>query len=209
LRARPSRPLVASDLPARWAEPSLVILAPLLPDDIDLPSFDGFAPEAPRALLAQGLQRVIAQSSTVVTRSRPSSDLIQAMTVTTTLFLSSEETSSWTYEDVTLLIGHGMRFVITRGAAGASIYGGGHGAIELDAVPTEAVDNTGAGDVFATSFMLAGAEGLDDTAAGILAGELAAAAVERTGPAALPARRIGEPATMPDSQPTHSQRSSS
>lgn len=193
LRARPSRPLAASDLPEGWDSPSLLILAPLLPDDIDLQSFHAVAPDAPRGLLGQGLQRTVAPSSTIVTRSRPSSDLLQAMTATTTLFLSAEETNNWVREDITLLIGHGARFVVTRGAAGVSVYGGGHDAIELDAVPLESgdpVDSTGAGDVFATAFMLAVAEGQDDAAAAQIASELAAAAVERVGAAPLPERRI-------------------
>jgi sugar/nucleoside kinase (ribokinase family) len=63
--------------------------------------------------------------------------------------------------------------------------------------PANAVDTTGAGDVFATAFILGVSKlGLSDEEAGRLASAFAAASVERTGPAPLPplsevGRRVG------------------
>ena len=59
--------------------------------------------------------------------------------------------------------------------------------IEVPACAADVVDTTGAGDVFATAFILAMSKlGLDDAGAGRLASAYAAASVERIGPVPLP-----------------------
>lgn len=183
--SQPSRALLASDLPQGWAQAETVMLMPLVPQD-DCASFAGIPSDGQRALVGQGLQRALTSSSRIVERSRPSTDLIRAFSTTTTLFLSEQETSGWTYEEMTLAIGRNARVVITRGAAGADIYGAGHDPIHIDVTLAEPVDTNGAGDVFATAFMLALARGDDDETAGRLASAYAAACVEVVGPAELP-----------------------
>jgi sugar/nucleoside kinase (ribokinase family) len=78
------------------------------------------------------------------------------------------------------------RLVVTRGAEGASVYRGEE-RFEVPACPAAAVDTTGAGDTFATAFILASSRlRLDDVEAARLASAYAAAGVERVGPAPLP-----------------------
>jgi sugar/nucleoside kinase (ribokinase family) len=183
--SQPSRALDASDLPEGWAKAETVMLMPLVPQD-DCKSFADIASDGRRALLGQGLQRALTSSSRVIDRSRPSADLVRTFSRNVTVFLSEQETSAWTYEEMTLAIGRNARVVITRGAAGSDIYGGGHDPIHIDATPAEPVDTNGAGDVFATAFMIALARGDDDETAGRLASAYAAASVENVGAAELP-----------------------
>ena len=183
---RPGRPLGADDLPGGWRQPRLLILAPLLPDDIDLPSFAALPARDGRAVLAQGLQRELDESSVISHLSRPSSALLDACTSEASVFLSDEEISGWTREDLDAVARRTARVVVTRGAAGADIYYASQPPRHVDACAATAVDTTGAGDVFATAFMLALHEG--EAAAARLASACAAAAVEQRGPAPLPAR---------------------
>jgi ribokinase len=77
------------------------------------------------------------------------------------------------------------RVVVTEGADGATIHRADCPSLHVDAAAANAVDTTGAGDVFATAFMLALAAGSSDDAAARLASASAAAAVERPGAAAI------------------------
>ena len=183
---RPGRPLRADDLPGGWRQPRLLILAPLLPDDIDLASFAALPARDGRAVLAQGLQRRLDESSVISHLSRPSSALLDGCTNETSVFLSEDEISGWRSEDFEALTSPTARVVVTRGAAGADIYYASRPPRHVDACAANAVDTTGAGDVFATAFMLALHEGED--AASRLASAAAAAAVEQRGPAPLPPR---------------------
>ena len=76
--------------------------------------------------------------------------------------------------------------VVTRGADGADIYSGAGAPFHVDAWPARPIDTTGAGDVFATVFMLSLHDG--ERRAARLASAYAAAAVEVAGAAALPDR---------------------
>ena len=81
-------------------------------------------------------------------------------------------------------------------------------------MPANMVDTTGAGDVFATAFILAlanapagGNVAMGIVEAGRLASAFAAAKVERVGPVVLPARAALTPVPSPrgrrDSEPAH------
>lgn len=192
---RPARPLHADDLPARWRQPRLLILAPLLSDDIDLASFDAIPARDGRALLAQGLQRSVDASSAVLHASRPSAALLEHCSPGTSVFLSEDEIPGWSSRDLDTVTGGGARFVVTRGADGADVYAASRAPLHVDACDATPVDTTGAGDVFATAFMLAlhdleqsGEQRPHDEAAARIASACAAAAIERRGPAPLPAR---------------------
>ena len=75
--------------------------------------------------------------------------------------------------------------VLTHGAAGATLYADGEVTL-LPAVPAHEVDPTGAGDVFAATFLIALARGQAPVTAGHFAARAAAIVVEDVGPAALP-----------------------
>ncbi len=183
---RPDRPLRADDLPDGWRQPLLLILAPLLPGDIDLASFSALPHSAGRAIFAQGLQRKCNESSVILHHSRPSSALIDNCTPETSIFLSKEEIYDWRSDDLYALAGRVDRVVVTHGGAGADIYSASRPPRHVDACSANPVNTNGAGDVFATAFMLALHEG--ESQAGRIASAYAAAAVERQGPVLLPVR---------------------
>ena len=195
LAARPERALATSDLPARWRDAELLVLGPLLADDLEVASFMRVrAGEV--GLLAQGLQRRVAPDGGVTTANAPSEALGAACDSRTTVFLSGEEVAGWPREALRALASSCARVVVTRGAAGAEVHRGGvQGAgvtpLRVAATPARALDTTGGGDAFAAAFMAALAGGAGDAEAGALAAEVAAATVERVGPAVLPRIELG------------------
>jgi len=192
LIARPGHRMHPRDLPTSWPRPRTIVLAPLLPDDIDVPAFlDAFAgdPDVEVALLAQGLQRAVAPDGAIEHLDAPPAALIEAARPTVTVCLSAEETAGWSRSDLDALVARSKRVVITYGAAGADIRSASGPSItrtHVPALPAEVVDTTGAGDVFATALILAMRAGED--VAGRLAAACAAACVERSGSSPLPAR---------------------
>ena len=184
--ARPDRPLRASDLPSGWERARLLILAPLLPDDIDIASFASLDAPQGRAIIAQGLQRRVEPSSSVSMLSHPSPALLRYSSADSWVFLSYDETSPWSRIDHDAFVRRPGHLVVTRGADGADIYSDAGARFHVDACPARPVDTTGAGDVFATVFMLSLHDGQNRAAR--LASAYAAAAVEVPGAAPLPGR---------------------
>ena len=184
--ARPSRALTAEDLPSAWRSPATLILGTLIEEDIDLKSFTTLVRSASRTGIAtQGLQR---HASPVVVRGplqNPSS-LLPLCTPSTSLFRSEREASYWTSHQFSTIVNTGVRIVTTRGQRGAEVQrGDDHLQIPPVAIESE-IDSTGAGDIFASAFILALHEG--DAAAGRLAAAFAAASVAFRGPGPLPIR---------------------
>ena len=192
LIARPGHRLHPRDLPTSWPHPRTIVLGPLLLDDIDVTAFlDEFAddPEVEVALLAQGLQRAVANDGAIEHLDTPSAALIDAARPGVTVCLSAEETAGWSRSDLAALVARSKRVVITYGSAGADIRSARGASItstHIPALAAEVIDTTGAGDVFATALILAMRAGED--VAGRLAAACAAACVERPGSAPLPAR---------------------
>jgi 1D-myo-inositol 3-kinase len=183
VEAAPDHTITAVDAPSAWGAPSVLFLAPLLPDDIDLPSFLDRWPQADVGLLAQGLQRRIGANGIVEHLEAPSDALITAARTNVTVFLSEEETEAWPKGALAALARSCRAVVLTRGHHGARILTA-HETVAVPAVPAERIDPTGAGDVFATALILGRRAG--DRAAGRLAAAYAAAAVAVRGPGPLP-----------------------
>ena len=176
--------LSAADLPPGWAQAPVALLAPLLPSQLDTPSFRTLA--AGRVgLLAQGLQRRVAGGGEVEPLPRPTDALLEACEERVIVFLSSAETAGWQPADFDTVAERARALVVTRGAEGATVR---EGDVQHRILPTPSrdVDPTGAGDVFATVFTLAFDEGIE--LAGRLASAMAAAAAELVGPLRLPPR---------------------
>ena len=186
LLAWPDRRIAASDLPEDWRTPSTMLLAPLLPDDLVLLSFLALPCEHV-VLLAQGVQRRIEPGGRIEHEAGPSDALLRCLAPHVSVFLSEQEVRLWPDASVARVAAGAARLVVTRGAEGATVYRGGS-VLHIPAAASETVDTTGAGDVFAAAFAIAIGEGMDDAHAGALASALAAAAVERRGPAPLPPR---------------------
>lgn len=85
---------------------------------------------------------------------------------------------------VAALRAHVPLVVVTRGAAGADIHHG-DGVHHVPAAPADVVDPTGAGDVFATAFLIALRRGETITTAGTYAARAAAVVIAGVGPSAL------------------------
>ncbi len=186
--SRPDRALTADDLPAAWRGADALVLAPLLPDDLDAASFLAL-PVSRIALVAQGFQRHVSPTGDVTLLDEPAPALLAASTGRTSVFLSHEEVATWPGEAIEDLVAARARVVVTRGADGADVYRAGEEPLHVDAAPATPVDTTGAGDAFAAAFTAALACGSSDAQAGALAARVAAATVEHMGPVRLP--RLG------------------
>jgi ribokinase len=179
----PNRTIVPHDAPATWPEPATLILAPLLAEDVDVVSFIDEYPTAEVGLLAQGLQRAVLPDSRIAHRAQPASALIDSARPNVSIFLSEEEIALWPAGGLEHLVARSARVVVTRGAQGARVITR-TGTREIAPLPVDAVDSTGAGDVFATAFILALRAG--EEFAGRVAAALAAASCEVRGPGVLP-----------------------
>lgn len=183
--SRPERALTAGDLPPAWGDADAIMLAPLLPDDLDAASF--LELPGPRiALVAQGFQRRVSPTGEVTLLGEPAPALLAAATERTSVFLSREEVAPWPDEAFGDLVASCARVVVTRGADGADVHRPGEEPLHVDAAPATPIDTTGAGDAFAAAFTAALACGASDARAGALAARVAAATVEHVGPVRLP-----------------------
>ena len=188
LLARPERALSASDLPPSPSPGDaldLLVLAPLLADDLHLASFAGVRARR-RALLAQGLLREVGADGLITHAPAPPPALRAAIDEQTSVFLSEDEITDWDASALSSLADIAERVVVTRGARGATILRGGT-RIDTSARPAVAVDSTGCGDVFSVAFMIAIARGDDDARAATIGAELASASLGQAGAQVLPA----------------------
>ncbi len=102
------------------------------------------------------------------------------------LFCNEEEAMTFTGTATTgdafqALKAIAQEFVVTRGAEGALVWDGS-GVIEIEPVPTKAIDTNGAGDLFAGAFLYGLTHGLSHAQAGRLASHAASAVVSKFGP---------------------------
>ena len=194
LLARPERALSASDLPPSPSPGDaldLLVLAPLLADDLDLASFAGVRARR-RALLAQGLLREVGADGLVTHAASPPPQLFDHVDARTSVFVSEDEIAGWDAHALSAIAGAAERVVVTRGARGATVLRGGT-RLDTPAHTAVAVDPTGCGDVFSVAFMIAIARGADDARAAAIGAELASASLGQAGAQALPAVRAAIP----------------
>lgn len=173
------------DLPPEWPAPDVLLLAPLLPDDIDVLSFLAMPGPRHRGLIAQGVLREVGAFGEVHRAEAASAILRAVARPDLTAFVSQEDLDEDAAATPTAL----RALVVTRGAAGVDVLSGTE-RLHVDAAPLvdPALDDTGAGDVFATAFMLALETGVAESLgrAAEVASVFAGAKLERLGPAPLP-----------------------
>ena len=160
---RPGRRLSYADVPFLCRSARNVLLGPLTPEDVDMASFAGRGFRR-LGLMAQGMQRTVAEKDGAVgAMAEPHAALLALLQRdgphrrATRLFLSDVETLAWTKAALDTVRDAAGAFIITKGEKGASVVvqdGAGSSLNEIPAVKVEAVDTNGAGDVFATSYML-------------------------------------------------------
>jgi len=184
--SRPSTALKLEDVPVGWRTPELLVLGPLLQDDIDVASFVDARPSW-TLVIAQGLLRAIASGGAVGPLGRVPEVLRRFARPRVIVAVSAEETAGWAASDVDGLAERGAIVLLTEGSAGAEVITASE-RFHVKPPTATAVDTTGAGDVFATAFACALALGTVESLreAGRLAAQFAAASVETQGPAPLP-----------------------
>lgn len=141
-------PLTSRDVPEDWREAPLVLLAPVIQEvDPDLVAAFG---DATVAAAAQGWLRTLDDQGGVeaVTWDAPR-DVLNRLQA---LFVSAEDVRGQE-EQLTEWVQRVPLAVVTAGAAGALLYVNGD-RFEVRPRPTIEVDATGAGDVFAATFLL-------------------------------------------------------
>jgi hypothetical protein len=102
----------------------------------------------------QGLQRRLDKQGNVAHLAEPSPLLLGALTPDVTIFLSDVETDPWTDEQLRGTVSRCRRLIVTRGAKGVSSYEHNQDETHVPARKIKAIDTNGAGDTFATAYML-------------------------------------------------------
>jgi 1D-myo-inositol 3-kinase len=142
-------PLAVDDLPEDWRDAPVVLLAPII-QEVD-PALAVAFGDGSVAAAAQGWMRALNDEGGVDPVAWESSDHV--LDRLQALFLSSEDVRGQE-EHLTEWVQRVPLAVVTAGAAGALLYVNGD-RFEVKPRPVrEVVDPTGAGDVFATTFLL-------------------------------------------------------
>ncbi|KAL4450095.1 hypothetical protein ABPG77_010764 [Micractinium sp. CCAP 211/92] len=216
--AQPNVTLGWQHVPLRCRRARTLLLGPLMPEDLDPASFlPGAHPRpwweralglAPRrqqlvGLMAQGLQRRLDGGGQVKQLRQPSQQLEQALGPSTLVFLSDVETEVWRNGTVEGLAARTRAFLVTRGGEGADEYLADgcrhHPVYPVDQV----VDTNGAGDTFATAYMLAAAAGHSSpVSVAHWAGGLAVSQPQACKPACVTGTLRASWHSMPPSTPT-------
>ena len=166
--------LQLADIPSAWRGAALILLAPLF-HDVEPSLVKQLAgPEKTVACLAQGWLR-IRQDGRIRPAHAPEDPDWSGYDV---VFVSEEDlvnpeaVVSWQTQFPVI--------VLTRSEQGCTIWAQGN-RLDLPALPADAVDPTGAGDVFATAFLVEYQKTNDPLAAGQFAAAAAALSVEGSG----------------------------
>jgi sugar/nucleoside kinase (ribokinase family) len=142
-----AQPIGAADIPADWAAAPIALLAPVI-DEVDPLCASAFT-DAAVAAAAQGWLRQVGPGGVVIPRAWESPRGVLARLHA--LFLSSEDVLG--QEPLVMeWFQHVPVGVLTAGRAGALLFVNGY-RYEVAPWPANEIDPTGAGDVFAASFL--------------------------------------------------------
>ncbi|MBI2217843.1 MAG: sugar kinase [Candidatus Rokubacteria bacterium] len=147
LRGR-ARPIGADDVPEDWGDAALVLLAPVI-DEVDPLAITRF-PDATIGAAVQGWVRRAEPDGRIVPAAWEPPELLLGRLQA--LFLSADDVAG--AEDAAFeWFQHVPVGVMTAGRAGALLFVNGQ-RYELAVDPADEVDRTGAGDVFAATFLV-------------------------------------------------------
>jgi 1D-myo-inositol 3-kinase len=175
-----ARPLGAHDVPEDWRSADIVMLSPVI-DEVDPLVMTAFAPGSIGAAV-QGYLRRLDADGRVMVRPWANADLV--LDRVQAVFLSVDDLEG----DVTDVVEWFQRVpvgVLTDGEKGASLYVNGE-RYAVRPHPAREVDPTGAGDVFAATFMVHYHRGGDPWEAASAAACAAALAVQGEGWTTVP-----------------------
>ncbi len=180
--------LTADALPESWRGARILFVAPVA-GEVAADFVARAGTHACVGIGAQGWLRQIADDGTVGVVDASQTVIPAMATLADAIFLSDEDLAATPDADgVAAGWASGKTYVlVTHGAGGASLVGS-DAASYVPAAPARVVDETGAGDVFATAYLLALAEGMAPRAAARLAEGAASLAVEGEGLAGIAPR---------------------
>lgn len=173
----------ARDIPMTWRSSSIWHLAPVA-DELDPDVVDAIPDSAFVGVTPQGWLRLVGTDGIVMKTSwaHPERVLRRANAV-----VLSREDMIEVYESAREWSSSGVIVAVTEGSLGSTVFV--HGASHhLDAFPTDAVDEIGAGDVYAAAFFIRLAAGDGPLDAGRFASAAAACSLHTSGPACPPSR---------------------
>jgi sugar/nucleoside kinase (ribokinase family) len=183
-----ARPLGVADVPADWAEASMVLLAPVF-NEVD-PRVATAFPDASIGAAAQGWLRGLGPDGAVTSVTwEPPEFLVGSLQA---LFLSREDIG----QDAAGAVEMFQRVpvgVLTAGAEGALLFVNGE-RYEVPPRPARERDSTGAGDVFAAAFLIDYDRHGNPWDAAALAACAASLSVEGEGVSTIPERAALESA---------------
>lgn len=178
-----SEPITPDDVPPAWRSVPLVLLGPVAQEIT--PELARLFPNALCGAVLQGWMRQWDADGRVSNHPsllrRHSFEGIQVVTL-------SEEELGGDDETLEYLCRHVPVVVLTRGSRGATVFTQS-GAFHAPPRPAQEVDPTGAGDVFASAFLIRLYEKNDIAEAAYFANVVASFSIERPGPAGIPDRR--------------------
>jgi sugar/nucleoside kinase (ribokinase family) len=177
-----ARPLALGDVPKAWLSASIVLLGPLC-GEVPPETTSVFA-HSLVGIAAQGWLRGVDSEQRVIASQWPESI---ALSNVHALFVSEDDLAG----DTSSLDRWTAAFPVvayTQASRGARLYAGGLWR-HIDAFPEREVDPTGAGDVFAASFLTRLHETGDLSLAARFAAAAASISVSREGTLAIPDRR--------------------
>ena len=181
-----AEPLSAQALPPQWREAPVFLLAPVIGE-----AGPGFlleaAPTGLTGVCLQGWLRTLDQSGMIHPVNAATLDLPTLLPHVTAVFLSEEDMAGTSEPEETIrtLIQISTYVLFTRGEDGVRLLTP-RGQHDLSALPARPIDTTGAGDVFATAFLLSLAAHEDPVRAAMLAQAASARAIEGPGISAIP-----------------------
>jgi sugar/nucleoside kinase (ribokinase family) len=175
-------PILPEHLPAEWAGAPIVLLGPLVQELS--PAWAEMFPDSLLGVTPQGWMRAWDEAGHVrPTRWENAGPILRRADA---VILSREDVGG-DEAYIADLAQQTQLLVVTDGYHGATVYRGDQSDY-VPARPTEEVDPTGAGDVFAASFMIGLAETGDPLAATRFAHIVASMSIEATGLASIPPR---------------------
>ncbi|MBN1483590.1 MAG: ribokinase [Chloroflexia bacterium] len=189
-RARPLRP---QKLPPAWSGVPLVLLGPVAQELS--PAWVEHFPQAVVGACLQGWLRRWDTAGKV--RACPWTDAPHWLPRLDCAFVSDQDLAA-NLDWIPSYRAHSPLLILTAGAAGAILYQGGESRA-VAPFPRQEVDPTGAGDIFATAFLLRRTEGAAPLAAARFAAAAAALSVRGRGAAAVPQRQEVERLLQEDS----------
>jgi sugar/nucleoside kinase (ribokinase family) len=171
--------LEADDLPPDWAAAPLALLCPVI-NEVD-PALAEALGAASMGVLPQGWMRRREKGGAIVTQPWKDAEPVLAWAQ---LMVASEEDVAGFRDDAVEWLQRVPLGALTAGARGATLFVNGE-PYHVAPDPASEVDDTGAGDVFATTLLLEYHRGGDPWEAAAAAACAAAAVVEGKGASAL------------------------